>query len=175
MADVSTQTNFEAIKALAEDIRNAFEGVKRDGGRSWSECDVMDGYGSEEEREQAWRLDKDMNWTELVDDPKWQPFPGVGGFSFIDQIGFQYYLPATMIRFIYGDITEYYPGHLLKYIERFVTREDPAWTSAQQQAIARFILFMAANDPADESRWVWETALKTRWNEYLPVFHSPYK
>jgi hypothetical protein len=175
MTDTSSQSNCQAVSALTVDICNAFDGVKRDGGISWRECEAIDEGSSEEECEQARNLDKDMHWAELVDDPKWQPFPGAGGFPFIDEIGFRYYLAPTMIRFVRGEITEYYPGHLLGSIDRFVAAGDPAWTPAQLEAIARFILFMAANDPEGDGRRTWETALKTRWIQYLPVFHSPYK
>ena len=174
MTDASSQMSHEALKAIIEEICIAFADVKRDGGISWSETEVIDGYGSEEERQQARGSDKDTHWNQLIDDPKWQPF-GFGGFNFIDEIGFRYYLPPTMIRFLRGDITEYFGGHLLSKIDGFVREGDPMWTTEQLESIARFILFMAASDPDAEGRRAWESGLKTRWIAKLPVFHSPYK
>jgi hypothetical protein len=171
MAD--SRSNHEAVKALSQDICDAFDHVTRDGGMSWSQCEAED-IGTTDAVERARGLDKDTHWRQLISDPNWHPFGG-GGFNFIDEIGFRYYLPPTMIRFIHGEITEYFEGHLLRHIEGFVTEGDPTWTPAQLEAIARFILFMAANDPDKDGRRTWETALKTRWVKYLPTFNLPYK
>lgn len=158
--------------ALIDAIREAFRDVSRAGGISWSECDVLDGYGSPEECAEARASDKDRHWSELVDDPKWQPFPGMGGFSFIDGIGFRYYLPVTMIRFLMGEITEWYNGHLLYVIHRFVPNSSGMYSSEQLRCIARFVEFMAKYDStgyrtAKETEWL--DALESTWRKYLDV------
>src|SRR5690606_6253378 len=78
----------------------AFKGVTRDGGTSWTEAQAIDGYGSEEELQRARMRDKDQRWTELAIDKSWDAGPGIGGFGFLDESGFRYYLPAAMVRFL---------------------------------------------------------------------------
>lgn len=84
-------------QALIDEIYDAFRAVNRSGGVSWSEAYVIDMYGSPKEREQARKKDKEASWPELVDSD-WRDCPGVGGWSFLDPIGFRYYLPAAMVR-----------------------------------------------------------------------------
>ena len=101
-----------------------------------------------------------------------ESFPGMGGFSFIEVKGLQYYLPPTMIRFLHGDNTEWFPGHLFGVIERWTHAWTlPYWTEAQIQCVARFISFMSRHDPDllrnpnEENLWL--EALHRRWNAHL--------
>ena len=96
----------------------------------------------------------------------------MGGFSFIEVKGLQYYLPPTMIRFLHGDNTEWFPGHLFGVIERWTHAWTlPYWTEAQIQCVARFISFMSRHDPDllrnpnEENLWL--EALHRRWNAHL--------
>lgn len=83
---------------LIQRIYAAFRGVTRDGGISWTETGVIDDYGTDEERARARLEDTDRSWEELVDDPRWGPDTGWGGYSFLDAIGFRYYLAPAMVR-----------------------------------------------------------------------------
>lgn len=83
--------------ALLAEIHQVFSSVTRQGGVSWQECVVIDLYGSLEERVTARAQDRDARWQDLLDDPEWRPDMGVGGWSFLDAIGFRYYLPAGMV------------------------------------------------------------------------------
>ncbi len=158
--------------AIIAEIHSAFGGVYLvNHGRTWSECDAADRYEHPDEAES--RSERLVAWTKLVDDQKWDPFPGMGGFSFIDVAGLQYYLPPTMIRFLRGDNTEWYPGHLIGVIERLTDAEKLSdWTEAQVHCIARFISFMSRHDPelgrctTDANLWL--DALHRRWNTHLP-------
>lgn len=85
-------------EALVEHIYEAFRGVSREGGVSWSETFVLDNYGSKEERAAARASDMDRDWTELVTGDAMRPAIAFGGPSFLDAIGFRYYLPALMLR-----------------------------------------------------------------------------
>jgi hypothetical protein len=161
------RSNDRDREAVIADIRSAFADVSRKGGISWSECVVIDNYASDQDRQKARAADRDSHWSTLVEDSNWQPFPGVGGFSFIDEVGFRYYLPATMIRFLQGDISEWYPGHLLFVVDRFVSQLDPCWNAAQLRAIARFVAFMSQHDPDEDGRQMWEKALKSKWSAFL--------
>ena len=150
-------------------IDAAFGGVMRDEGISWSECVVLDNYGSEAERAAARKLDHEPHWSKLVEDATWEPFPGVGGFSFIDALGFRYYLPPTMVRFVRGDISEWYPGHLLSVINRFVPAEPDLFDDSMRAAIAVFVLYMSRADPdCNDENKAWTEDLHMRWQAHLP-------
>lgn len=84
--------------AFLAEIHAAFEGVTRDGGVSWSESRVLDDGGSDEEQAAARVRDTDTSWHEVADDPEWSVYRGVGGFSFLDPIGFRYYLAAGLLQ-----------------------------------------------------------------------------
>ena len=101
----------KARERLIEEIHAAFAGVSRTGGVSWGESFVHDLYGNPGNLPGAFP-DSDKNWTELVHEPEWDPSPGVGGFSFMDPIGFRYYLPAAMIRCLMSGIDEGIQFHL---------------------------------------------------------------
>lgn len=172
MPELSDQDRKERDAIIAE-IHSAFAEVTRgERGISWNECDARDGYEPEEVCAAARRSDTDNHWSELIDNAKWRPFPGTGGFSFINAEGFRYYLPPTMIRFLGGDVSEWFPGHLLGDIERFV---EPhllqLWTAEQLCCIAKFISFMSRHDEvscyrADEPN-PWAEAMNKRWHVYL--------
>lgn len=87
-----------AGEAILMEIHEAFEGVDRSGGVSWSETVVIDGYGSDSACAAARASDKDKSWLEVANDPNWSMSPGVGGFAFLDAIGFRYYIAAAMAR-----------------------------------------------------------------------------
>lgn len=160
--------------AIIADIHASFAGVTLgQRGISWSQCEAQDNYELLGEGDDARRAEAGRRWDELVDDPEWRPFPGIGGFSFINAEGFRYYLPPTMIRFLRGDSSEWYPGHLLGEIERFVDeRLTPLWSHPQLRCIARFIAFMARHDDDVLSRPdvpnPWAGAVGRRWHGYLP-------
>ena len=86
-------TREQTKQALIEKITQAFEGVSREGGVSLSEAWVIDDYGSDEERAEARARDSDKKWEEVPD--KDIHF-GYSCFSFLDDIGFAYYIPAYM-------------------------------------------------------------------------------
>lgn len=84
-------------EALLAEIYEVFSGVSRQGGVSWSECEVIHLYGSPEDRAIARAKAPDKHWQELLDDPDWDPESGIGGWPFLDAIGFRYYLAAAMV------------------------------------------------------------------------------
>lgn len=158
-------------------IHAAFAGVSRRGGVSWEGTFRVDLDWIEVEEARALSAkEPEVDWTRLVDDETWWPFPGIGGFNFIDSIGFRYYLPPTMIRSLRPDThDEWYPGHFLEIIERWV--DEPGWldepdpvtfTPTELTAIAMFVAHMAVHDTDDGSRDVWADHLKARWQKHLP-------
>lgn len=97
-------------EALIAEIYAAFKDVSREGGVSRFEAFVIDDRGSDEECAAARARDTDTSWTELVDDPGWQS-PGV--FSFLDAIGFRYYLPVVLVRTLRtGEEDDALPDHI---------------------------------------------------------------
>ena len=88
----------EEATRVEDHIRRVFKGVKRDGGISWSGALVVDRRGSDDEIAAAALQDRESCWENLVDDPEWDEEPGMGGFNFLDPIGFRYYIAPAMIR-----------------------------------------------------------------------------
>jgi hypothetical protein len=80
---------------LIDLVKDAFANVSRKGGVSWAESEVLDMYGTEAEQKAARAKDPDQHWTELLNREDFYP-SGIGGFCFLDPIGFQYYLPAAI-------------------------------------------------------------------------------
>ncbi|CAN5472563.1 hypothetical protein BH11ARM1_BH11ARM1_11200 [soil metagenome] len=83
------------VESLTAEIYAAFDGVTREGGMSWRDAQIEDAYGLEEN---ASYIDTDTRWQDLIDDPAWYHEFGIGGFVFLDPIGFRYYFAPAMIR-----------------------------------------------------------------------------
>lgn len=160
---------------LITEIHTAFANISRGTeGTSWSEAVAHDNYESDAICLAARESDKDTSWTQLVDDERWHPFPGIGGFSFVNVEGFRYYLPPTLVLFIRLENEEWFPGHLLGVIERFIDQESkPVFSAHQMRTIARCIEFLSRND--QEALWCvehgepnpWDDALNARWRVFL--------
>ena len=84
----------EDLPALIEEIELAFRDVSRENGVSLSEAWVIDDCGSDEERAKARAQDKDEIWRDIPDEDIRH---GYSCLSFLDEIGFRYYMPAYMI------------------------------------------------------------------------------
>jgi len=82
--------------ALLAEIYEVFAEVDRQRGISWGEANSIDDYGSPgiSAAERGW--DRDRKWQDLPDDTNWDPENG-WHWSFLDAIGFRYYLPAAMV------------------------------------------------------------------------------
>jgi hypothetical protein len=134
--------------SLEAEIRAAFKHVTRERGISWSETEVFDAYGSEEEREAARAKDHDRDWTQLAEDRTWDIGPGVGGISFLETIGYRYYLPAAMIRTLHDptgaatsiglDIILHWGGVMGDAKALHIALND-----RQRRCVARFVKLMA--------------------------------
>ena len=89
--------NYEARKAaLIEEITAAFDGVSREGGVSMLEARVIDDCGNDEARAAARALDTETRWQDVPDE-KIGGGNGHEALSFLDSIGFHYYLPAYLL------------------------------------------------------------------------------
>lgn len=146
-------------------IRKAFKGVTREGGISWTETDVIDANGTQEERLQARASDREDSWEALIDDPNWVFGTSWGGYAFLDPIGFRYYLPPAMIRGLRegGDSSI---AFFLKIDGEYMLERISLFTPLQSHMVARFIRFQIAlhafqND--EISGPYWTQAYTSHW------------
>ncbi len=154
-------------RALEAEIRAAFAGVTREGGISWSEADVIDDGGTEEEQAAARARDCESSWEALVDDPDWND-DTAPNFSFLDPIGFRYYIAPAMVRSVrrgWGTIDNH-----LDLSWRHDKSIAARFSADQARAIMRFARFMMAVCEAEGNeyeRGQWRSLLvswaKRRW------------
>jgi hypothetical protein len=149
------------LRDLEAQIRKVFHGVTREGGISWSEARVLDDYccyewgvNAEHDRmrREARAKDTEESWEELVYDLNWRTAPSGGNWSFLDPIGFRYYLAAALVRYcVRRDL-----GDELELMLDFPQRSDlpdsqtgkrlSLCTADQFRAIARFVRLMSVRD-----------------------------
>ncbi|MFO0858656.1 MAG: DUF6714 family protein [Phycisphaerales bacterium] len=176
------QSTDHELKSLEAEINAAFSDVTRADGISWNETYAIDYYRTDEECATARLSDRDTHWKQLTDDENWLPFPGVGGFSFIDSKGFRYYLPPTMIRFLRGTEGERFQGEFADDMAQLIDAKDVMWTVRQLRCIAWFISYMARHDtrfPDEEGvfetcREVWRVLYQRGWRKRFEGPHPPY-
>lgn len=170
-------------EALIAEIYVAFRDVTREGGVSWSETGVLDDYGTEAERLAARDTDREWGWTELVDDSKWQPDTGWGGFSFLDAIGTRYYLPAALVRSVrlgrdvgiafHIDFSPPASGSLASSVINdfdlvaYRTEQLSLLDDRQRRCVARFVRFML-----DWSRFVEDGFELKKWQRSWDAYWS---
>jgi hypothetical protein len=157
--------------ALLKHIADAFSHVTREGGVSWSEAAVIDDFGTAEDRARARALDTDTHWTELVDDPTWDPDTSYGGWSFLDPIGFRYYLPVAMIRGVNCGSSGLWSGPLTLPNDHFRLWTLNKWSALdrrQRLCVARFVRYMmlrGENDPIGFAS-CWRKAYESYWHDF---------
>ena len=162
MLPVENPTSADVIAA----IHAAFDGVSRGDGVTLHEADVIDNYGSPEERAAARRLDQEPCWQAVPDEDianLWWTL------SFLDAEGFQYYLPAFMSWTVRqergsstnsGDSTVFHVTRLTEadsYHASRLARLD----ERQRRSVALFLAFMALED--DDA----QRAVHGYWSQYL--------
>ncbi|AIE86832.1 hypothetical protein OP10G_3464 [Fimbriimonas ginsengisoli Gsoil 348] len=162
---------------LIERIKVAFQGVSRAGGASWAGTEIEDNYGSVYGK--PIYHDRDQNWEQLVDDSAWLTFPGVGGCSFLDRIGFRYYLPAALVRTIRDGEDADILFHLTLRTEQTDYTLDQ-WSALDEEQVStvRAVLeYMYALKLRGREEWVpeprdvakWRTALESYWRNPFPI------
>jgi hypothetical protein len=160
----------ESVDDIVRVIEAAFAGVPR-GRIALHEAEVIDGYGTAEERQQARELDPEQDWRDV---------PGASieecpdALSYLDPVGWRFYLPAYMRwalqhlkashnaaidHAIYSlDCGESPPSAVERSIERFRTLNR-----AQAQAVHGFLTFASQNDDTCDSV-VAQQALDRYWS-----------
>lgn len=151
------------------EIRRAFRGVTRKGGVSWSEAREIDNYEGEEKRAIARARDTEKSWEELVDDPTWNhEVLWIGGFCFLDAIGYRYYIAPAMIRCCREGGGELM-GYALEVRSDYEKGQIKLIDDEQSGAIARFVKFMIVvheakgDDIYGES---WQNAFAQHWGRW---------
>ena len=168
---VSPELKSEQARLVTE-IDKAFSGVSREGGVSWSESVIIDEYGSDAKRTAARACDKDTSWNELVDDEGWDASTGVGGWSFLDSIGFRYYLPAGMLRELSGDALDGFPFQLTLgrvFLRDYTLGQWSLLNERQKKCVGDFIRFQARRyeeEGHDYSSKQWLKAYRSYWIQY---------
>lgn len=150
---------------LEAEIRAAFAGVSREGGVSWGWSQVHDGFGSRTPR----LCDDDTHWTQLVDDPGWSDDPRIGGFCFLDAVGFRYYLPAAMIRALRQGWSDPFPFNLaLRDPGSYRLAQWSALDQRQGACVAWFLRHMRDADMAEDRPGAreWEDAYRSHWHQF---------
>ena len=167
--DFPHPTKHEVIAA----IRAAFDGVER-GAVTLHEADVMDSYGSAEERAAARLLDTDRVW-EQVQAEDIERFSSA--LCFLDAEGFRYYIPAYMVWTLDNETTGASSRNsTLCRLERLGGRDATAaerlklLDDGQRRAIALFLLYFTPDRyDGDDAR----KALERFWGRYLPEKYQP--
>ena len=152
-------------QAVEAQIRAAFREVTCEGGISWSESVIVDGDGSGRTREQARAEDTERRWEDLVDDSSWHHEVGMGGFNFLDPIGFSYYIAPAMIRCIREGGGEFI-SYALTVDGDFKEELVSLITAEQAHVIARFVRLMIAVHAAvgdDIYGELWSDAYRSYW------------
>ena len=150
--------NYEARKAaLIEEITAAFDGVSRQGGVSMLEARVIDDYGSDEERAKARRQDNETRWQDVPDE-KIGGGNGHEALSFLDPIGFHYYLPAYLVWYLRNVDSDWdhntlssvdfhlAAGYKKGEIEDYYRGKYEMLSLIQTRAVAHFLEFQAERE-----------------------------
>ena len=168
------QTRIAARDAVIRQIEIAFDGVDRKFGVSLHEACIIDDYGSKWEQMQARMTDTEWRWQDV-------PEADIARYfwilSFLDPIGFRYYMPAYMIwtlknylhtdsmstnATIYSlDLSDQFREHRMKRFNLF--------TRSQSEATCAFLRFMAEYSCG----WADEDAARQALNAYWGRFCSP--
>ena len=171
--DAEEEERIRKRDAVIRQIETAFDGVDRKFGVSLHEAYVIDGYGGKWEQMRARMTDTEWRWQDV---PEADIAEYASILSFLDPVGFRYYLPAYMVWTLknYEDndsnsveslilaleISEPFRAHKM---ERFALFSRP-----QSEAVCAFLRFMVENagDYTDEDTA--RQALKQYWGQFCP-------
>lgn len=157
-------------------ISRAFSGVTRDGGVSLHEADIIDGYGSAEKRVAARKLDTESGW-QAVPDRDIEYYNSI--LSFLDPIGFRYYIAAYMVwslknfrisESVTSDFTIYafaMDGH--QNMKDWKMSRFSILSEAQSTAVYEFLRFMQDFGEGDADSSVARQAINQYWVRFSKI------
>jgi len=130
-------------------------------------------FDADQERLRARAKDADSSWQQLIDDPAWFSPRGIGGFGFLDAIGFRYYLPVAIIRSV-RDRRDHGTCFHLDIPPQGELRRDYALEQVsllnrtQCQIVAAFLQFMnrVPDWPNPYSGDAWDVAFLSYWKQF---------
>lgn len=164
---------FRAAQEVEAAIRSAFRGVTREGGISWIESESIDLNWCQRD-ERARTNDKEQSWEILLDDPNWCHESGIGGFNFLDAIGYRYYIAPAMIRCM-RDRSGEFTAYALTIDGDFAERRASAINPGLAAAIACFLRFMCAVHSFKHDHIygeIWRDAYIRHWRQFDPGSES---
>ena len=151
----------DRVNGLLRMLNRAFEASTRVGGRSWTDAIALDLMGVPGKDFAVTHRDDDRSWRDVVRDPGWDPDSGMGGWPFLDGIGFRYYLAAAMGRVLDGGEVSCLAWQFRRPLKGASRRRfDDRWIldPAQHEVAMRFAAFMLertfqAGDQAEYDEW----------------------
>jgi hypothetical protein len=150
-------------EAIIAEIEAAFDGVEREDGVTLHEADVIDEYGSPEERQAARLEDAETRWQD-VPDTDIENYDWV--LSFFDAKGFRYYIPAFMTWTLrHYRTTDSLSSDTTIYTLNGLEDRFKLLTRSQRRAICRFLRYFAEEAGEfieDQAR----VALEKGWGQY---------
>lgn len=157
--------NQDALSATISEIADAFARVQREDGVTLHEAEVIDDYGSAQERSAARQRDMDSHWHDVPGADIEQHYSIL---SFLDAKGLRYYLPAYMIWTLRNYATS--PSATIDstiYALGFDNSHFHIFTPRQSKAIARFLEYMVLYATAFCDSGAASSALDTYWDRFL--------
>ena len=149
------------LHELHVSLERAFGGVTRQGGQSWTGSIALDLMGVAGKDFTVTHREDDRSWQEVARDAGWDPDAGIGGWPFLDGIGFRYYLAAAMGRVLDGGEVSCLAWQFRRPLKGASRRRfDDRWIldPAQHEVAMRFAAFMLertfqAGDQAEYDEW----------------------
>lgn len=174
MCEIPDELKIERDK-LVKSIYDAFDCVTREGGLSWHQAALEDELTfSNEQFEDAGAKDSEANWHELVRSSIFD-YPHAA-WSFLDPIGFRYYLAPCMLTCLQFGIDEsnlefhlsiaHTTGPSVEFMHRKLSMLD----EQQCECVARFVQIMGAWERASHPREYpnsWEYSLEAFWENCI--------
>lgn len=166
-----TEQEIKARTELIATIEAAFNGVSREGGVSLHEAGVIAEEGSNAERLKARLRDTESCWQDV---PEEDLRKEMSENTFLDPIGFRYYLPAFLILCVThfrGDIPRIHEWMVYAFTHSTPEAQEQVslLNRAQRGVVSRFLDFYRQFDP--ESDYVdirlVHKALANGWEQYL--------
>jgi hypothetical protein len=174
---MSERNELPCVEKTIALVYETFRGVTREGGVSWTESVARDFRCNEAACARARLEDKDTSWEQLVDDPEWNHDLGTGGFSFVDAIGFRYYIAPAMIRELHRVETDH--GGINFHLTRsaFTVENWSAFTLEQKQCICEvlkcLIRMIVADFDGDTTTVDFEWQMKPYRSYWISIDQNP--
>ncbi len=133
------------------EIERAFDGVARDDGITLHEARALDDYASDTERAQARLRDTESRWQDVPEEDIEREYTI---FSFLDDKGFRYYLPAYMT-WMLRHLNHTHSASLDSTVfalepSSYFSKRATLFNVAQATAILHFLEFLMTDERFDD-------------------------